>query len=216
MCFVLFTAVIYIGAGEQIVDALFGWGSFSSDDSLTVWAVLSAYSLGLPAVTASRLLQTSCWSLGDTKGPAKIAGIRVVVASLVGLSLMFPLDLLAFAEGGITTKDTQGPHLGAVGLALGSAIASWVEVFLLSRRTKRSLPKLSSLKGLLFKIGVPASLAFLLAALLKFLIGSLPALLMAPLIIGISGLFYTLVAFRSGIEESHLILRPIRKILYRR
>ena len=214
--FVLFTSVIYIGAGEQIIDALFGWGSFSSDDALTVWAVLSAYSLGLPAVAASRLLQTSCWSLGDTKGPAQIAGIRVLVASLVGLSLMFPFDLLAFTEGGLTTQDIEGPHLGAVGLALGSAIASWLEVVLLSRRVKRTLPELNSLKRFFFKIGVPASLAFLLAALLKFLTGSLPALLTAPLIIGIAGLLYTFVAFRSGVEESHLVLRPVRKILYRR
>ena len=214
--FVLFTSVIYIGAGEQIVDALFGWGSFSSDDALTVWAVLSAYSLGLPAVAASRLLQTSCWSLGDTKGPAQIAGARVLVASLVGLSLMFPFDLLAFTEGGLTTQDIEGPHLGAVGLALGSAIASWLEVVLLSRRVKRTLPELNSLKRFFFKIGVPASLAFLLAALLKFLTGSLPALLTAPLIIGIAGLLYTFVAFRSGVEESHLVLRPVRKILYRR
>ena len=214
--FVLFTSVIYIGAGEQIIDALFGWGSFSSDDALTVWAVLSAYSLGLPAVAASRLLQTSCWSLGDTKGPAQIAGIRVLVASLVGLSLMFPFDLLAFTEGGLTTQDIEGPHLGAVGLALGSAIASWLELVLLSRRVKRTLPELNSLKRFFFKIGVPASLAFLLAALLKFLTGSLPALLTAPLIIGIAGLLYTFVAFRSGVEESHLVLRPVRKILYRR
>tara|TARA_B100000902_G_scaffold75242_1_gene80079 strand:- start:1854 stop:3476 length:1623 start_codon:yes stop_codon:yes gene_type:complete len=214
--FVLFTSVIYIGAGEQIIDALFGWGSFSSDDALTVWAVLSAYSLGLPAVATSRLLQTSCWSLGDTKGPAQIAGIRVLVASLVGLSLMFPFDLLAFTEGGLTTQDIEGPHLGAVGLALGSAIASWLEVVLLSRRVKRTLPELNSLKRFFFKIGVPASLAFLLAALLKFLTGSLPALLTAPLIIGIAGLLYTFVAFRSGVEESHLVLRPVRKILYRR
>ena len=214
--FVLFTSVIYIGAGEQIIDALFGWGSFSSDDALTVWAVLSAYSLGLPAVATSRLLQTSCWSLGDTKGPAQIAGIRVLVASLVGLSLMFPFDLLAFTEGGLTTQDIEGPHLGAVGLALGSAIASWLEVVLLSRRVKRTLPELNSLKRFFFKIGVPASLAFLLAALLKFLTDSLPALLTAPLIIGIAGLLYTFVAFRSGVEESHLVLRPVRKILYRR
>ena len=214
--FVLFTSVIYIGAGEQIIDALFGWGSFSSDDALTVWAVLSAYSLGLPAVAASRLLQTSCWSLGDTKGPAQIAGARVLVASLVGLSLMFPFDLLVFNEGALTTQDIEGPHLGAVGLALGSAIASWLELVLLSRRVKRTLPELNSLKRFFFKIGVPASLAFLLAALLKFLTGSLPALLTAPLIIGIAGLLYTFVAFRSGVEESHLVLRPVRKILYRR
>jgi len=95
-------------------------------------------------------------------------------------------------------------------------VASWVEMLLLSRRAKRTLPELTSLKRLFFKIGVPASLAFLLAALLKFLSGSLPALLIAPLIIGISGLFYTLIAFRSGVEESHLVLRPVRRILYRR
>jgi len=91
-----------------------------------------------------------------------------------------------------------------------------LEVVLLSRRVKRTLPELNSLKRFFFKIGVPASLAFLLAALLKFLTGSLPALLTAPLIIGIAGLLYTFVAFRSGVEESHLVLRPVRKILYRR
>ncbi len=177
--------------------------------------VLSAYSLGLPAVAASRLLQTSCWSLGNTKGPAQIAGIRVLVASLVGLALMFPLDLVAFDQGGFTTGEVDGPHLGAVGLALGSAVASWLEVFLLSRVVRQSLPGLQSLKKLSFQIGVPAALTFLLAAVFKFLTGSFPSLLMAPMIVGISGLFYTFTAFRSGVTESHLVLSPIRRMLHR-
>ncbi|HJP16980.1 MAG TPA: murein biosynthesis integral membrane protein MurJ [Acidimicrobiales bacterium] len=213
--FIFFTAAIYMSAGEQIIDALFGWGSFSSDDASTVWMVLSAYSLGLPAVAASRLLQTSCWSLGNTKGPAQIAGIRVLVASLVGLALMFPLDLVAFDQGGFTTGEVDGPHLGAVGLALGSAVASWLEVFLLSRVVRQSLPGLQSLKKLSFQIGVPAALTFLLAAVFKFLTGSFPSLLMAPMIVGISGLFYTFTAFRSGVTESHLVLSPIRRMLHR-
>ena len=202
-------------SGEQIINAFFGWGSFSSDDAIAVWLVLSAYSLGLPAIAASRLIQNTCWSLGDTKGPARIAGMRVLVASGVGLALMFPLDLVTVSAGTLTTDEVVGPHLGAVGLALGSAFASWVEVSLLSRLVQKSLPGLMPFKKQLMKFGVPAALTLLLAAVIKLPTDNLHALLSAPIIIGVSTLFYTVFSFRSGIRESDLILRPLRRFIYR-
>ncbi len=54
--FVVFSAVAYLSVGEQIVNALFGWGAFSADDARLVWLVLGAYSLGLPAIAISRQL----------------------------------------------------------------------------------------------------------------------------------------------------------------
>ena len=213
--FIFFSAAIYLSVGEQIINAFFGWGSFSSDDAIAVWLVLSAYSLGLPAIAASRLIQNTCWSLGDTKGPARIAGVRVLVALGVGLALMFPLDLITVSAGTLTTDEVPGPHLGAVGLALGSAFASWVEVSLLSRLVKKSLPGVMPLKKQVMKFGVPAALTFLLAAVIKLPTDNLHALLSAPIIIGVSTLFYTVFSFRSGIRESDLILRPLRRFIYR-
>ena len=213
--FIFFSAAIYLSVGEQIINAFFGWGSFSSDDAIAVWLVLSAYSLGLPAIAASRLIQNTCWSLGDTKGPARIAGVRVLVALGVGLALMFPLDLITVSAGTLTTDEVPGPHLGAVGLALGSAFASWVEVSLLSRLVKKSLPGVMPLKKQVMKFGVPAALTFLLAAVIKLPTDNLHALLSAPIIIGVSTLFYTVFSFRSGIRESDLILRPLRRFVYR-
>ena len=141
--------------------------------------------------------------------------MRVVVASVVGLALMFPLDLITVSAGGFTTDEVTGPHLGAAGLALGSAAASWVEVFLLSRLARKYLPGLAPFKNQAIKFGVPAALTFLLAALIKLPSNDLHALLTAPIIIGVSALFYSVLSFRRGIKESHLILGALRKFIYR-
>ena len=133
--FTLFSGVAYVAVGELVVEALFGGGAFDADDARVVWLVLAAYSLGLPATSVSRVLQGTCHSVGDTAGPARVAGIRVAVAAVVGLVLMFQFDEVhvldgAFGSGPIGFGEQAGlaPHLGAVGLALGSAVAAWVEL----------------------------------------------------------------------------------------
>ena len=216
--FTLFSGVAYVAVGELVVEALFGWGAFDADDARVVWLVLAAYSLGLPATSVSRVLQGTCHSVGDTAGPARVAGIRVAVAAVVGLVLMFQFDEVhvldgSFGTGGIT--DGLAPHLGAVGLALGSAVAAWVELGLLTGRARSAAPGLHSPAGALGSLAVPAALAFVVGAAAKYVVGGLPAVFGAPLALSVSGLVYVAASFRMDVPEAHLVLGPIRRRLWR-
>jgi putative peptidoglycan lipid II flippase len=229
--FVVFVAVVYIAAGDLIVGLLFQRNNFSYDDTLGVWLILAGYSLGLPATANSRLLQNLSFALGDTAGPARIAVKRVAIAAALGIVLMIPLDQIAVFGGELTIPsdpdaiakpsgtETSGLNyamfLGAVGLALGSAVASWYELFALRRLLRQQVPGLISPVASLRALMVPAAIAFVLAAALKILTTSLPLLIAAPTVIGSAGVVYVFLAFRGGISEADLVLSPLRKLIWR-
>ena len=204
-----------IGAGGIVVGSLYefvndlarrlfdiGAGtSFGSDDTTAVALTLAAFALGLPAAMVARVSQNALYALGDVKGPARIALVRLAVGATIGFVLMLQFDRLIVGDmtndavgnvpaesaidsagdasadalgvdlGGSTLgltaidgfphaafweplpnreaitidearsggKGTVFVHLGAVGLGLGSAVASWTEWFLLRRRLRRQL-----------------------------------------------------------------------------
>lgn len=123
------SAVAYLVFGDLLVEALFRRGAFGAADTQVVGAVLAAYSLGLVASGSSRTLTSAFYALRDADTPARVAVLRVVVSLGVGAALMFPLDRLEV-----------GPlRLGAMGLALGSAVGAWTEYLLLRRALGRAL-----------------------------------------------------------------------------
>jgi peptidoglycan biosynthesis protein MviN/MurJ (putative lipid II flippase) len=102
--------------------------------------------------------QNTLYSLGDVRGPARIAAIRMVLSIAVGLVLIFQLDWLFLEAGQVqqagdvphwppwervpeTIRNDQAgpPHLGVLGLALAGSVASWVEWALLRRRLQTRL-----------------------------------------------------------------------------
>jgi putative peptidoglycan lipid II flippase len=123
------SAVAYVFLGDVITAALFQRGEFGPADTAAVHLVLAAYALGLPASASSRALSSAFYALRDTRTPALIATGRVLLSLAVGASLMFPMD--RFAVGDL--------RLGAVGLAIGSAVGAWTEYALLRRRLVRHL-----------------------------------------------------------------------------
>jgi putative peptidoglycan lipid II flippase len=151
------SAVAYLAFGEVLVSGLFQRGAFEAADSRVVGLVLAAYALGLPASGASRTLSSAFYALRDTRTPARIAVLRMVLSLAVAVALVFPLDRIRV-----------GPYgLGAAGLALGASLAAWVEYALLRRRLEASVgghgPGWGGLVRLLAAAGVAAGVA--LAAL---------------------------------------------------
>lgn len=194
-----------IGAGGIVIGSLYefvndlarrlfdtgGATSFSSADTTAVALTLAAFALGLPAAMVARVSQNALYAMGDVKGPARIALVRLAVGASLGFLLMLQFDhlivgeveSLVVASDGTTAADALGVeigdsavgltavdgfphasfwqplpyreflatddagqtrgtsfvHLGAVGLGLGSAVASWTEWFLLRRRLRRQL-----------------------------------------------------------------------------
>ena len=221
--FILFTTVAYIAVGDLIAGALLERGKFTADDTMAVWFILGTLALGLPAISSSRLLQNVMYAKGETKAPALIALVRVVVSTAVGLALMFPLDefvilgrtVMSETDPRLDAVATVQPHLGPVGLAIGLSVAAWVEYILLSRLARsRVVGFLSPLRAF-GPIALPAAFAFLLLTVLKLAVAWLPLLIAAPIALGIAGLLYVTVSFRRGVPEATLVLRPIRRAIWR-
>ena len=222
----LLASVLYVAAGDLVVGLLFQGGVFESADTVLVWFVVGAYALGLPATGVSRVLQNACYARGDTSGPARIAAIRVTVAAAIGMLVMFPLDRVVVGPDGLLgAAEALGlawalpaaeralddvVRLGAVGLALGSAIAAWTELVLLSRRARFEEAAISALAA----PATAAALSFATAAALKLAVGDWPVFAAAPLVAAAATGVYAVVAHRRGIAEAGLLLRPLRRALW--
>ena len=226
--FVAFSTVAYLVLGEAIVGALFGWGAFDADDALMVALVLAAYSLGLPAVASSRIYQNTLYATGDTAGPARIAALRVALAAAVGVALMFPLDRIAVHGAVLDLVATEGgwfgplgsgirsgspdPHLGAVGLALGSAVAAWMELALLARRCRTAVPGLPGPSAVMSRLAPATAVAVVVALAVRWGASGLPDVALAPLGLLLAGAAYVLVARATGVAEADLVLAPVRRM----
>ena len=126
------TLVGYLGFGWLVVGAIYRRGAFGATDQWLVYLVLGAYSLGLLATTMARLLQNSFYAVGETRTPAKVAGVRVVASSAVAVPAMLLLDRYSVTSAlGLAETPGHTLYLGALGLALGSAVGGWVELALL-------------------------------------------------------------------------------------
>ena len=168
------TVVGYLGFGFLVVGAFYQTGQFDLNDTWQVYFVLAAYTLGMTATTAGRLLQNAFYALSDTKTPARIAVWRVVISGVIGAGLMFVLD--RFTVGEVVGIPSEGDplRLGAVGLALGSAVGAWVELWRLVGALRRHDPAFRLPWAAALRMLGLAGLAAIPAALLRWLVPAEP------------------------------------------
>ena len=151
----------YIFHREEVM-AIYQRGAFDQGQVTAVGLILAVYALGLPAAGTARVLSSTFFALGDTRTPARVAYARIAVSASVGVALMFPLD--RYVVGGL--------GMGATGLAGGSAVGSWLELFLLRRGLGRRLPGLTLFDGRVVR--------YLFAAAVATAVGVLPGLILPP------------------------------------
>ncbi len=223
---VIATAVAYLGFGFLVVATLYQTGRFGLEDTWLVYLVLAAFTPGLVATTMGRLLQNAFYALDDTKTPAKIAVVRVVVSLFLGAALMFTFepnalaDLLSNVFGGDfealrredrwtvpglvgIAQEGRPLLLGAVGLALGASVAAWVELSQLVRALKRRVPEFGLPWGRMAQMLGLAGLAAIPAALLRWLVPAepFPIWLYGPAVLGVYGVAYLALGHVLGFEE---------------
>jgi len=238
----LMASMVSIVAGDLIIRVLFEGGEFNHTDAILVWLVLGAYAVGLPAVGTSRLLQNTCYAVGDTRGPARIAGLRVAVSAAVALLIMFSLDRVIVTLDGLTTsggwissaplaesvRAVEGPvRLGAVGLSTASAVGAWVELLALSVRSRRHLPAMTNPVRTLGRPAAAAAGALVLAGTTRLALPDIPMLpdirylpdlsllFTAGAVVGVAVVGYVAIASRIGVEETRLLSDPVRKAFSR-
>ncbi len=224
--YLMFSTFAFIAMGEPLIDFLFERGKFTSEDTLYIWLVLAAYSLGLYATGMSRLYQNLSYSYGDVKGPARLASLRVLIAGLIGFLLMFQFDRVAidndrFVQVGdipsfsplseiARSLDTAPQALGALGLALGSSIAAWVEYFLLRKKVERAQELESTQRSNRKFFLLPAIVSALAGGSISFLMSDMNAYFVAPLALLISGAIYLYGSLTMGSGATKEFLKVIR------
>jgi putative peptidoglycan lipid II flippase len=109
--FVVPSAFAFASLGTLIVGTLFQTGQFDATDTDIVAGVLAAYAIGLLGQASIKLFASGFYALGDTRTPVRIAALSVVLSAALALLLM--------------------QYLGVAGIALGGAVASYVNVGLL-------------------------------------------------------------------------------------
>lgn len=229
--FMVGATVAFVVGGGTLCAAVYQWGDFNPTDTLVVWLVLAAYSLGLIPSGASRLLQNGLFALGDTAGPARIAAVRVAVAAGLGLVLMFQLERVAIdpptsiddlvelvsndvaerkadlpaplrpLREEVRSSDETAARAGVVGLALGSGVAAWIEYVLLRRRVADRLGSPPSLRSAVLSVMGPAAAATVAVIATQVLLDDAPILVQAAAIAIVGGAAYFLTALAAHVPE---------------
>ena len=188
------TAFGYVTLGYVIVGGLYQRGLFGADATLLSYSVLGVYSLGLVATVSSRLMHNGFWALGNTRTPARMAVVRLAVSAAVAVPAMLFLDTLPLA--GFAEYGESPLFFGAAGLALGSAVAAWVEFGFLLRALARKLQRPVMpwrAVGVMVLMAIAAALP---AAGLWQLVGAWPLVAQAVTVVAVYGALYLLLASR--------------------
>ncbi|MEZ5308123.1 MAG: murein biosynthesis integral membrane protein MurJ [Pyrinomonadaceae bacterium] len=125
--------------GEPIVRLVFEGGRFTSTDTLmTMWS-LAAFSVGLSAYAAIKVLSPSFYALEDAKTP------MMVSVSAIGVHVFLSYFFLKLFSGiGVTPKTPGG--FGHVGVALATSLVSLGNFFALTLLMRRKIARLEARK----------------------------------------------------------------------
>jgi putative peptidoglycan lipid II flippase len=233
--YVLPTVVAFVVLGDAVVGALFQTGAFDLRDTQVVWVVLIGSSVGLVASTSGRLLQSALYGTGDTRGPATLAVVRVVIAAGLGALLMLQFDRLVLTGEGIgiglapgTSLPALSPlpadvratttlaHLGAAGLTLAAGISAWVEFRLLRELVHLRLGHRVRVGGAARgRLVAAAAVATVVALASRVVVAGLHPIPAATFALGATGAVYVTVCAFLGVPEARALLDAARRRLGR-
>jgi putative peptidoglycan lipid II flippase len=103
----------YFVIPHSIMHTIFAHGAFNAKAADVSAAALAAYGVGLPAFVLVRVTSATFYARGDTASPVRATLLAVAVNIALKIILVW------------------GVHLGAVGIALGTALGAWANVSML-------------------------------------------------------------------------------------
>jgi putative peptidoglycan lipid II flippase len=219
------TVVAYVVIGDLVVAALLQSGEFDRADTVQVWMILAVHTVGLPATTGSRLLQSALYGLGEPRSAARIAIVRVAVTLGLGAILMFSFDRVVVGPEGLALVGDvpaftplaaefrepvaveQQKHLGAVGLALAAGAASLLEYRLLRRALHRHGARITMATRRILPTAVAAAVSGVAAGALRFVVVDLTPVVAGVAAVGGTAVVYLAASWRLGVPESRQVVR---------
>jgi putative peptidoglycan lipid II flippase len=199
------SALGYLVLGDIVVAALYQTGDFGADDTTLVYLVLVGYTLGLFASTSTRLFNSAFFALHDTRTPAKVALLRVVLAGAAGYLLMRPLEAVVVV----------GRPIGVVGISLAAGLAAWVEWAVLRHRLRARIGPVGTGAGPLAKMVVAGLTAAVLARGLALVLPPLHPIPLAAAVLGLFGVVYFGMARLLRLDEAGSMLQRLARLVRR-
>lgn len=111
------SALGIIVLSEPIIHIIYERGAFTYEDTVKTAQAISVFALGIPAFVLAKILTPIFYANHDTKTPLKVTIYSLLANTILNIILMIPLK-----------------H---VGIALGSSMAAWYNVWLLYIYTKK-------------------------------------------------------------------------------
>jgi len=102
---------------QPIIHLIYERGEFTSNDTALTASALAAFSFGLPAFVLAKIITPIFYANLDTKTPFRITVYSLIINTSLNIALMIPF--------------------GHVGIAIGSSIAAWINVWLLNKHAKQ-------------------------------------------------------------------------------
>jgi len=106
-----------IMVAKPLISTAFEHGSFTDEDTAMVLGILGFYALGLCGYFAQQILARAFYSMQDSKTPMRSAVIAVFVNVILNLTLIW--------------------FMGTKGLALSTALCSYLQVVILASLLRR-------------------------------------------------------------------------------
>ena len=197
------SAVVFITLGDYCVGILYRAGRFGAAEQQSVHWVLAAYAVGLVSFGSVKLLGSAYYALQDYRTPLRASIASIIVSAAVSIGIAVPMRSLPMA---------------AAGIALGSAMGSYVNLAILSRGLRQRLGTLytpAMWRGTR-RIVFAATVAGVLSAMLRlaqerWFPDLHPRMAGLPVLAGF-GVTYLVVAWGMGSAEAARWLRlPQRK-----
>jgi putative peptidoglycan lipid II flippase len=139
LLFTLPFVAAYFAVPLTIMRGLFARGAFHLEAAELSAAALMAYGIGLPAFVLVRVVAPSFYARGDTASPVRATTISVLVNIVLKFAFVWGLGF------------------GAVGLALGTSLAIWVNVAVLIAMARQR--NLISIDGVFWRAAGPSVVA---------------------------------------------------------
>ena len=213
--FIVPSVAAFVLLGDVVVAGLYRGGRFGAADVTVVWLTLMAYSAGLLASTCTRVYQSTFFALRDTVTPARVAGLRVLVAFVVGGALMVqfePVNVLGWQlpAGVFGGVGVAGQPLGLLGLAAGATLGAWLEWLLLRRELKSRLGPVDAGLGFLARAAAAAVGGAIVGRVIAA-VAPLPPLATALLAAAGFGATYLFAARGLGLAEGNAALAAVKR-----
>lgn len=193
-------SIACIAYGDMIVGLLLRTGKFDATDQRVVHAVLAAFAVGLVSFGSVKLLASAHYALKDYQTPLRASMSSLIVSAMISGALAWPF------------RDSL---YGAAGIALGTALGSYINLSVQIRGLRKKLGMLYTphmWKGTR-RIAIATILAALIAAPVRYLLRDQVPYVVAPPTLGLFSLAYLVAAWLMGSAEAARWLRqPVRTL----